>query len=135
MALIASVNEMQKSWGYIDNSANGSRIRTDYNHLMVRQNPEITDELPREFGAHHVEYLDDRALIGRYRTLRKEFSVLEIHAIHNEGPRLKINISVSWVEYRDGRLSFGFSDWSEVEFLFDCEEQTYTITEVKLGGI
>lgn len=135
MALVASITEMQKSWGYIDDGENGSRLRTDYNHLIVRQYPEITQQLPREFGAHHIEYLDDHALIDRYKTLGKEFSVLEVHAIHNEGPRLKINISVSWIGYKHGRLSLGISDWSEVEFVYDREKNIYIISDVKLGGI
>ena len=46
IALAASVREMQKSWGEIDDSDKG-RIRTDYHHLLVRKNPEITDDRPR----------------------------------------------------------------------------------------
>jgi hypothetical protein len=135
MAFVASVTEMERSWGYIDDGDNGSRTRTDYNRLVVRQDSEITDPLPTQFGTHHVEYLDDRALIDRYKTLRKEFATLEIHPMHNDGAELKIQVSVSWIKFEKGRLIFQFSDWSDVKFRFDCEKHAYTISEVKLGGI
>jgi hypothetical protein len=134
MALSASISEMQKSWGQIDDSF-GNRIRTDYSHIAVRQNPEITEGLPIVFGDHHVEYLDDRALIDRYKAQRKGFSVLEIHPMHNVGTLLDIQVSVSWIKYEKGRLILLFSDWSDVELRYDCEKQAYTVSSVKLGGI
>jgi hypothetical protein len=103
--------------------------------MIVISNPEITDRLPTQFEAHHVDYLDDQALIDRFKMLRKEFSVLEIHPIHADGPSLRIEVSVSWFSYRKGRLNFGMSDWSDVEFAFDCATRAYTISSVKLGGI
>jgi hypothetical protein len=135
MALVASVTEMEKSWGYIDDGDHGRRIRTDYRRMLVRKNPEITDDLPQEFGNYHVEYLDDQALTERYKDMRKEFSVLEIHPVHGDGPRLKIQVSVSWAKSQNRRLILAFSDWSDVEFRYDCEKQAYTISAVKLGGI
>ena len=134
-ALIASIKEMQKSWGYIDDGDNGSRTRTNYGQMLMRKNPEITDDLPTKFGDHEVEYLDDQALVERRKTLKKDFSVLEIHPARNRGPQLKIQVSVSWVEYQGGRLVFAISDWSDVEFRYDCVKQAYTISAVKLGGI
>ena len=135
MALEASISEMEKQWGHIDDSNNGSGIRTDYHHVRVRKNPELTDDLPPRFGDHQVEYLDDQALIESYKTLRKEFSVLDVHPVHNDGSRLRIQISVSWFKYKNGRSFFGLSDWSDVEFQFDCESQTFVLSAVKLGGI
>lgn len=134
MALDASIIEMQKSWGYIDNGG-GSRVRTNYDQLVAKQWPEITAKLPTQFGTHHVEYLDDGALINKYKTLGKEFSVLEIHPIQNAGPLLRVQVSVAWIKYKSGRLLFQLSDWSDVEFKYDCEKHAYIISNVKLGGI
>jgi hypothetical protein len=135
MALIASISEMEKEWGYIDDGDRGNRIRTDYHRVRVRKNPEITDDLSSDFGEHHVEYMDDQAMIGRYQAKRKEFSVLEIHPMRSTGSQLKIQVSESWVKYEKGRLILEFSDWSDVKFQYDCEKQAYTISAVKLGGI
>ena len=134
-ALLASMTEMEKSWGHIDDSDGGSRLRTDYHHMLVEKNPEITDTLPSEFGDYHVEYLDTQAQIDRYKKLRKQFSILRIHPMKNEGSRLKISLTVSYFEYKKGRLMFAFSDWSNVEFHYDCAKQNFVIAEVKLGGI
>jgi hypothetical protein len=134
-ALIASITEMEKSWSYIDDGDHGGRIRTDYHRMLVRKNPEITDHLLAQFGDHHVDYLDDLALIDKYKARRKEFSILEVHPMRNDGTRLKINVSVSWVRYENGKLILAFSDWADVEFLYDCQNQSYSISGVKLGGI
>src|SRR5215469_5707409 len=66
LALVAAADQMQKQWGYIDDGDHGSRIRTDYHRLIVRKNPEITDDLPSQSDEFHFEYLDDVALHERY---------------------------------------------------------------------
>ncbi len=134
LALFASVTEMEKSWGHIDDSDRG-RIRTDYRHMVVEKDSEITDDLLSQSGDYNVEYLDDQALIARFKKLRKEFSVLKIRSVHNEGSRLKILISVYYFKVEKGGLVFEVSDWSDVEFQYDCEKQNYIISAVKLGGI
>jgi len=135
MALIASMTEMEKSSGHIDDSDGGRGIRTDYHHMVVEMDPEITNNLPSEFGDYRVEYLDRQARIDRYKKLRKQFSILRIHPMKNEGSRLKISITVSYFRYEKGRSIFALSDWSNVEFRYDCAKQDYVIAEVKLGGI
>jgi hypothetical protein len=135
MALVAGVAEMQKQWGYIDDGDRGGRIRTDYHHLIVRKKPEITDDLPSQSDEFHFDYLDDASLLGRYNQVKKGFSILEVHPIHDRGPTLKIHISQSWVESHQGHLWIGISDWANVEFRFDCRQQAYLISDVKLGGI
>jgi hypothetical protein len=134
MALQASIIEMEKQWGYIDDSF-GSRERTDYKHMIVVSNPEITDGLPTQFEGHQIEYLIDQALIDKYKRTGKEFSVLEVHPVHTDGSFLRIEISLSWFSSREGRLEFALSDWSDVEFAFDCTNHAYIISSVKLGGI
>ena len=135
VALFTSVAEMEKEWGYIDDGDRGNRIRTDYRRALVQKNPEITGHLPSAAGDYHVEFFDERALIESYKSKKKEFSVLEIHPMRNEGKKLKIQVSVSWVKYEKEKLILEFSDWSDVEFRYDCEEQKYVVSAVKLGGI
>jgi hypothetical protein len=134
-ALSASIGEMEKSWGHIDDGNHGSRIRTDYGHMMVERDSEITDDLPSEFRDHHVEYLDRQTMISRYESNGKEFSILKIHPLRSDGRRLKIQVSLSWVKYEKRKLVFALSDWSDVEFSYDCEAQNFIISAVKLGGI
>lgn len=135
LALVAGVDQMQKQWGYIDDGDRGDRIRTDYHHLIVRKNPEITDDLPSQSDEFRFEYLDDAALLARYNKLKKAFSILEVHPIHDRGSTLKIHVAQNWVESRQGRLIIAISDWANVEFRYDCKQQAYVISDVKLGGI
>jgi hypothetical protein len=135
LALAASITEMEKSWGQVDDGDNGSRVRTDYGHLIAWQKSEITSDLPIQFGTHHIEFLDDRALIDRYKKLGKEFAILEIHPMRNEGSKLRIHVSVSWFSYHRGRLNFASSDWSDVEFQYDCDKKKFKLTSVEVGGI
>jgi hypothetical protein len=134
-ALVAGVAEMQKQWSYIDDGDHGNRIRTDYYHLIVRKNPEITYDLPAQSAEFQFDYLDDTSLLGRYSKLKKGFSILEVHSIRDRGPILKVQISQSWVESHRGHLRIGISDWADVEFHFDCQQQAYVISAIKLGGI
>jgi len=135
MALVAGAAEMQKEWGYIDDGNRGNKIRTDYHHLIVRKNPEITDDLPSQSDEFHFEYLDDAALEARYKKLKKAFSILEVHPMHDRGSTLKIHVAQNWVESPQGHLWIEISDWANVEFPFDCQQQAFVISDVKLGGI
>jgi hypothetical protein len=133
-ALFASIAEMDKSNADTDDGG-GGRIRTNYRRMPVKKDPEITDDLPSEVGDFHVEYLDQQALTSRYKARHKEFSVLVIHPMRNEGPHLKIQVSLSWAMYWKGNVALAISDWSDVEFSYDCEKHTYVVSSVKLGGI
>ena len=133
-ALSASIDEMEESWGNIDDSCCSNRMRTDYRHLIVEKD-EITETLPKQFGTHEIEYLDGHELGGRYQKLRKEFAVLRVHPMRYNGGHLKIFIGVSWFKAKKGHLVYAFSDWSEVEFQYSCEKQNWEIANVKLGGI
>ncbi len=135
VALFTSISEMDKSWGHIDDSDGGSRIHTDYHRMLVQKDNEITDGLPSQLGDYRVEYLDYREQIDRYKKLRKEFSILKIGSMQSDGARLRIVISVYYLSYKKHKLLLGLSDWSEVEFRYDCEKQKYIVSSVKLGGI
>ena len=134
-ALLASVAEMEKSWGKQDVSFGGSRLRTDYHHMLVEKDPSITNALPTQEGDFQFEYLDLQSQIERYKRLKKEYSILKIHPIQVDGSRLRIHVAQNWIEYKKGRLFEGISDWSEVEFQFDCGKNGFQVTSVKLGGI
>jgi hypothetical protein len=43
-ALFASIVEMEKSYGHIDDSDSGTRIRTDYHRILVEKDLGITDD-------------------------------------------------------------------------------------------
>ena len=128
IAMAASLDEMQRQWGHQNNGI-------DYARMLVWKNPEITDDLPTQFGSHHVEVLDQQSLVEMCKKAGKQLPVLEIHPIHNDGARLRIQVSLSWAKNYKRGLALGISDWSDVYFQFDCDKRTYTISEVKLGGI
>jgi hypothetical protein len=135
VALFASVSEMEKSWGHIDDSDGGSRIRTDYRHVLVEKDSEITDGLPSEKGDYRAEYLDSREQMDRYNKLRKEFSILKIRPMQSDGLLLKIQVSFSHLRYEKHKFLLGISDWNDVEFRYDCQKQKFVVFSVKLGGI
>ena len=132
-ALFASLDKMAKDWGGMDDSSD-RRIRTDYHRMIIEKN-DVTENLPESLGAYRVEYLDEEALIARYRKLGKEFAVLGIHPIRNNGAKLGINIALYWFSYNEKTLTYALSDSSNVEFHYDCEKHTWLIDEVKLGGV
>ena len=133
VALKTSILQMEKTWGHIDDSFSG--VRTDYGHMIVEQATSITEGLPTEFENHFVEYLDYQGLIDRYKKLGKPYAVLVIRPMENQGKTLKIAVVVYWTSYKKGRLLRGLSDWSNVEFQYDCNKQQFVISSVKLGGI
>jgi hypothetical protein len=134
MALFTSITEMDKSWDHMDDS-DGKTVRTDYHNMTVEQDPTITKELPSQFGDYRLTYLDASNQIAKYQTVGKAFSILRIHPMQNDGARLEIQVSVYYFSYEKRRLAYALSDWSTVEFRFDCEKQKFLISSVKLGGI
>jgi len=128
VALVASVLQMEKVWGNVHNGM-------DYSHLIVHKSPDITDDLPTQFDKHSVNYLDSKMLIERYRALNKAFPVLEVSPIQVDGSRLKVTVTVSWFSYEHRQLRFGVSDWSNVEFTYDCGQEKFVLQSVKLGGV
>jgi len=135
LALKTSILQMEKDWGHIDDSGRSEEIRTDYRHMIVEKDSLITDGLPAEFENHAVEYLDHEGLAARCRKLGKSYATLAIRPIQNEGPTLKVAVVVYWVKLQKHRLELGLSDWSNVEFRYDCDQQQFVVSSVKLGGI
>src|SRR5437868_1117727 len=110
LALKTSILQMEKDWGHIDDSVGGENIRTDYRHMIVQKDSQITNGLPAEFENHFVEYLDSEGLVERYKNLRKSYAVLVIRPIQNEGKMLKIAVVVYWVSSKKRRLQLALSD-------------------------
>ena len=135
IALRASIVQMEREWGHIGYSGLEDQTPPDYRHMMVRKDAVLTDTLSNRFGEHSVEYLDDDALIQRYKKLRKSFAVLRIEPIRNAGNDLRIQVTVYWVSYKNNRLRLALSAWSDVHFHYDCSANEFNISSVKLGGI
>ena len=135
VALFASLAAMEKSWNHIDDSDGGTTIRTDYRHMFVEKDPTITNGLPEHQGEYQVEYLDNRGQTERYNNLRKEFALLRIRPMQSDGSQLRIQISVYYFKHKRGKSFYGLSDWSDVEFRYDCENHKFVVSDVKLGGI
>jgi hypothetical protein len=135
LALKTSILQMEKEYGHIDDTVLGERTRTDYRRMIVEENPLITKGLPTEFENHFVEYLDSQALVERYKKSGKSYGALVIQPMQNEGKTLKVAVVVYWISYKKGHLQLGLSDWSNVEFHYDCDKQQFIVSSVKLGGI
>jgi hypothetical protein len=136
IALLASLDEISKLVGDIDDSNYGKRIRTDFNNIIMMKNPEITNDLPEKLGEHHIEYLDSQQLIERFKRTKKKFSILEASPAQAKGSRIVITFSLKWVsyDYKKKKLSLAWSDWSNAYFRFDCDQKIFVLDEVKLGG-
>jgi hypothetical protein len=135
VALKASILQMEKEYGHMDDTVLVERTLTDYRHMVVEEDPLITKGLPTEFENHFVAYLDSQALVQRYRKSGKSYAALVIQPMQNEGRILKIGVVVYWINYKKGRLRLELSDWSNVEFHYDCDKQQFIVSSVKLGGI
>src|SRR5215467_464704 len=125
-ALFASIAEMDKSYALIDDSMDGSRMHTDYHHMLVQEDSGITEGLPKQFGDYHVEYMDTGQLTARSKKLKREFSVLKIQPTKTAS---NVMVSRYWIS---GRLNLALSDWSQVKLQYDCGKQIYVVSDVKL---
>jgi hypothetical protein len=132
VALFTSLKQMDKEWGYIDDSYSG--IRTDYHHIVV-QEADTTYKLPTRQGDYSVEYLNDGNLRARRESLGKDFASLKVFPLRNHGADLTMQVTVYWVGLKKGKLMFGLSDWADVTFRYDCEKKEFVVADVKLGGI
>jgi hypothetical protein len=135
VALKASILQMEKEYGHMNDSVPGESVRTNYRQMVVEKDPVITDALPTEFDGHAVQCLDSKGMIERYRKLGKSYAILRVRPIQTQANALKIAVVVYWVSYKKHRLQFDLSDWSDVEFRYECEKQEFVISSVKLGGI
>ena len=134
-ALSATITEMEKAYGDIDDSSLGTNIRTNYRHLPVEKRDEITEDLPTQFGKHEVEYLDIQGLMDRYGRLGKRFAILRIFPIRDSDEFLEVVIGFYWFSLEDKKPVFALSDWSIIKFRHDCANHIWILAGVKLVGI
>lgn len=134
-ALSATIMEMERAYGHIDDSSLDTNIRTNYRHLPVEKRDEITEELPTQFDKHEVEYLDVQGLMDRYRRLGKPFAILSIRPMRDNGEDLEVVIRVYWFSMEEEKPVFALSDWSIVKFRHDCAKHKWILASVKLDGI
>jgi len=127
-ALFASITEMDKEWGRQNDAP-------DYHRMFVEADPQITNELPSESAGYRVEFLDTKGQVSRYKKLGKEFALLKIHPMRDDGDHLEVTVSVYQFSYKKRHLMYGLSGSSDVEIRFNCEKQQFVISSVKLGGI
>jgi hypothetical protein len=132
-ALVAGLQEITAQWGKLDDS-DSERIRTDWHHVIVKKD-EITTGMAAHIEDYHPEYLDDQALIERYRKLGKQFTVILMHPMRNSDQSISVGFSVAWFHYEKRKLIFQYSVWSGVQFSFDCSKHEFVVDKVKLGGI
>lgn len=125
VALFASVREMDKSWGNIDDSDITHGPRTDYKHMFVESNPSITDGLPLQDGEYRVEYLDQQRELDTCKKLRKPFAILIIEPMRSDGSRLQVQVSLDYETHKGRKLMLGISEWSVVHFKYDCASQKF----------
>ena len=85
LALKTSIFQMEKEYGHIDDSVFGERMRTDYRHMIVEEDPLITKGLPTEFDNHSVEYLDSQARLENATGSGQVYAALVIRPMQNEG--------------------------------------------------
>jgi hypothetical protein len=111
---------MNRDFGNLDLTYRGTRAPIDFQNMIVRKDPAITDGLNSQFGEYGVTYLDDTSLIGRWKKLRKEFAILVARPVDCPEGRLRITVHLSWVSYRRAQLQFGIDSWADIYFRFDA---------------
>ncbi len=55
--------------------------------------------------------------------------------MQSDGSRLKIQITVSSLTYEKHKFLLGISDWSDIAFRYDCQNEEFVVYSVRLGSI
>jgi hypothetical protein len=134
-ALRASLEAMNREWGKLNLTDRSKRAPIDFQNMIVRKDPAITDGLSSQFGEYRVTYLDDTSLIGRWKRLKKEFAILVVRPLDCPEGRMRITVHLSWVSYRRAQLQFGIDSWADVYFRFDAGNRKYVVDNVELAGV
>ena len=134
-ALRAGLEAMDREWGKLNLTGRGSRVPLDFHKPIVRKDTSITEGLSSQFGEYRLTYLDDAALITRWKALRKPFAILIIRPLDYPDGRAKITVHLSWVNYRRGRLQFEIDSWANVYLRHDPYSGKYLVKNVELAGV
>jgi hypothetical protein len=79
--------------------------------------------------------MDNRALITRSKTLRKEFPVFVIRPLDQTGGVTNVSVQLCWVSYGKGKLLIAIDSWANVHFRYDTTARKYVVANVELGGV
>ena len=133
-AVAAAVAEMTRQWRHIDDSALGTRERTDWRNLVGARS-ETTVYLPAHFDGFTLTWCDANQLVARYKRLRKAFSILTVSPARIDGDRIRVLVEMQWFSYEKRRALYEISDWANVYFRLDSSKHDYVVDGVELGGI
>jgi hypothetical protein len=128
-SLFACLDEKAKAYSSQTNS------RHDYYNVIVQQDDIITKNFPNQLGAYRIEYLDDQALVNRYKAKKAEFPIIVIRPIENDGTKLVIRFTDYFFSYGKKSLNYGLEGGCNVILSYDCSKQEYVIEQVDLWGI
>jgi hypothetical protein len=134
-ALRAGLEAMDREWGKLNLTERGTRMPIDFHNPIVRKDAAITAGLSSQFGQYHISYLDDAALVTRWKTFRKRFAILVIRPLDCPDGRLKVTVHLSWVNYRRGQLQFEIDSWANVYLRRDTTNGKYLVDNVELEGV
>jgi hypothetical protein len=134
-ALRAGLEAMDREWGELNLTERGTRMPIDFHNPLVRKDAAITKGLSSQFGQYHISYLDDTALVNRWKTYRKRFAILAIRPLECPDGRLKVTVHLSWVNYRRGQLRFEIDSWANVYLRRDSTNGKYVVDNVELEGV
>jgi hypothetical protein len=134
-ALRAGLEAMDREWGKLNLTERGTRVPIDFHNPIVRKDTSITQGLNSQFGQYRITYLDDAALLSRWKTLRKPFAILAIRPLDCPDGRLKVTVHLSWINYRRGQLQFEIDSWANVYLRRDTINGKYVVDNVELGGV
>jgi hypothetical protein len=113
----------------------GHRTPLDFRAIVVQKDSSITDGLDSQFDDHRVTYMDNRALITRWKTLHKEFPIFVLRPIDQTGGVTNISVHLCWVSYGKGKLLIATDSWASVHFRYDAAARKYVVANVELGGV
>jgi hypothetical protein len=115
--------------------SNQTNSRHDYFNVIVEQDNLITREFPNQLGAYRIEYLDNQALVDRYKAKKASFPIIVIRPMKNEGAKLVISFADYFFSYGKKSRIYELEGGCAVELRYDCTKQEYLIEKVSLSGI
>ncbi len=133
--LVASLAEMTKRWGHIDDGNGGARVRTNWKEPIVEAKAGFPKDLPERIGDVLVRYLDQNELIEQFKKLQKPFAFISINPMTTERERLVIRYGMSWFSFEKGIARYPTPDASVVFFKLDSARREYVVDEVRLVGL
>jgi hypothetical protein len=127
-ALQAGLEENAKAYSNLN-------IGRDLHTVIVERNIQINQDFPRQIQSFKIEYLDTQDLIAKYKKEKKEFRIIVMRPILNEGEKLSVGLTDYWFSFKKNSLTYSLEGGAKVVFRFDCEHREYVIDKVELWGV